>query len=185
MGSPRQIKANKISQFQNEVASAQSIVLAEYKGLTVKELQDLRIKLREVGAHLRVIKNTLARVAFHNLGIDAMDKDLGGQVAFVVSTQDPISGTKVASDFARRNELFVLRSGWFNGQRLTLEEVKALASMPSRDELRARFVGLLSAPVNDFVCTLMAPLQEFLATLQAKASKMEKPEFSEEPMKTT
>jgi large subunit ribosomal protein L10 len=173
MQSPKQIKEQKVSRFQAEVAESKAMVLAEYKGLTVKDLEDLRRKLRDAGAHLRVVKNTLAGVAFHNLGIDSLDPDLGGQVAFVLSTKDAVTGTKVASDFAKANTLFVLRSGWFDGRKLTLDDIKALAALPSRDELRARFIGTLIAPLNDFILTFQAPLQELIGTLDAKIAKME------------
>jgi large subunit ribosomal protein L10 len=176
MGSPRKIKETKVDIFQNEAAESKSIVLAEYKGLTVKEMEDLRKKLREVGGRLRVVKNTLARVAFHNIGIDTLDADLNGQVAFVFSQADAVTGVKVASAFARTKEAFVLRSGWFEGKRLNLDEVKSLANLPSKKELQSSFVGLLSAPITAFVMTLTAPLSEFIATLEAKAAKMEKTE---------
>jgi len=180
MGSPRKIKESKIDLFQNEVTESKAIVLAEYKGLTVHDMEDLRRKLREAGGRLRVFKNTLARVAFHNLGIEALDDDLTGQVAFVFSKKDAVTGTKVASQFAKQKEAFKLRSGWFDGRRLSLEEVKSLASLPSKKELQAGFVGLLAAPLTEFVVTLCAPLQEFLATLDAKVAKMEKIEIEVE-----
>jgi len=180
MGSPRKIKETKIEKFQNEVKSTRAIVLAEYKGLTVHELEDLRVKLRAAGGHLRVIKNTLARVAFNSLGIEDLNTDLGGQVAFVFSDRDAVLGPKVANDFAKKNEVFKIRSGWFDGKRLSLEEVKSLANLPSKIELQARLVGLLTAPVNEFVVTLCAPIQEFIATLEAKVSKMEKMEETAE-----
>jgi large subunit ribosomal protein L10 len=173
MGSPRKIKEVKVESFQNDISGARAVLLAEYKGLRVKELEDLRKKLKEVGAHLRVVKNTLARVAFHNIGVEALDNDLGGQVAFVINATDAVAGAKVASAFAKENEGFKLRSGWFDGRRLNLDEVKSLASMPSRKELQARFVGLLKAPLSEFATTLIAPLQEFIGTLEAKAAKME------------
>jgi large subunit ribosomal protein L10 len=176
MGSPRKIKETKVDTFQNEAAESKSIILAEYKGLTVKEMEELRGKLREVGGRLRVFKNTLARVAFHNLGIDTLDNDLNGQVAFVFSQTDAVTGVKVANAFARTKETFVLRSGWFEGKRLNLDEVKSLANLPTKKELQANFVGLLAAPLTSFVVTLTAPLSEFIATLEAKAAKMESAE---------
>lgn len=106
MGAPRKIKETKVDHFEGEIKGAKAIVLAEYKGLTVHQLEDLRKTLRDAGGHLRVMKNTLAKVAFHNLGIEDMDIDLGGQVAFVFSDTDPVGGTKVANDFARKNDIF-------------------------------------------------------------------------------
>jgi large subunit ribosomal protein L10 len=173
MGSPRKIKETKIELFQNTVNESKAIVLAEYKGLTVHELESLRGKLREVGSQLRVVKNTLAKVAFHNLGINELDPDLNGQIAFVFSKADAVTGTKVANQFSKEKEAFKLRSGWFQGKRLNLEEIKSLANLPSKKELQAAFVGLLAAPVNQFVLTLTAPLSEFIATLEARAAKID------------
>jgi large subunit ribosomal protein L10 len=179
MGSPRKIKETKVDIFQKEVSESKAVVLAEYKGLTVHEMEELRGKLREVGSQLRVVKNTLAKVAFHNLGIQDLDHDLNGQVAFVFSKTDAVTGTKVASQFSKTKEAFILRSGWFEGKRLSLDEVKSLANLPSRKELQANFVGLLAAPLMQFVATLTAPLSEFIATLEAKAAKMDTGEAAE------
>lgn len=176
MGSPKKIKAAQVDRFQKEVSEAKAVVLAEYKGLTVQELEELRKKLRLAGGHVRIIKNTLARVALHNLGIHDLDGDLSGQVAFVFSNRDAVAGTKAVSDFAGEKQAFVIRSGWFEGRRLSLEEVKSLANLPSREELQARFVGLLCAPLTDFVVTLRAVLSEFIGTLDARAAKMQSAE---------
>ena len=172
MGSPRQAKSERIERFQGEVAAAKTLILADFKGLTVGEMEELRRKLREAGGHVRVIKNTLANVALHNLGIEELDGDLGGQIAFVFSDKDAVVGTKVAHEFARRNERFILRGGYFNGRRIGVEELRALATLPSRRELEAGLVGVLAAPLTEFILTLTASLSEFIATLKARAEKL-------------
>lgn len=173
MSSPRQIKEEKVARFKRQADASKTIVLADYKGLTVPAMEKLRIKVREVGGHVVVIKNTLAKVALQGIGIEDLDGDLAGQIAFVFSLEDAIGATKIANEFAKANPNFNVVSGYFDGKRITLEEVQQLASMPSRDELRSRFVGILMAPMVDFVGTLTAPLQEFVGTLDAKALKME------------
>ena len=171
MSSPRAIKEEKVKEFQEVVAAAKTIVLAEYKGLTVDKLEDLRTKLREAGGRLQVIKNTLARVALHNAGIEDLDAELTGQVAFVFSNEDAVGGTKVAQAFSRANEAFKIRAGYFNNRKLDIAAVRELANLPGRSELQARLVGTLSAPLTQFVGTITAPLREFVGTLDAYSLK--------------
>jgi large subunit ribosomal protein L10 len=173
MKSPREIKADKIDRFKGLVEQSRTMILAEYKGLTVQEMESLRRKLREVGGRLSIVKNTLARVALNDLGISDLDGDLEGQVAFVFSQRDAVVGTKAADDFAKQNERFRLISGFFDGRRISLEEVKELANLPSRAQLQARLVGTLVAPLADFVGTFQACLREFAGTLDARSKKLE------------
>jgi large subunit ribosomal protein L10 len=172
MGSPREAKADQIEEFQGEVEAAKTIILAEYKGITVAEMERLRRKLRDAGGHVRIIKNTLAQLALKRLGIAELDDDLGGQIAFVFSDRDAVVGTKVAHEFSQKNERFVLKSGYFDGRRIGVEELRALATLPSREELQARLVGVLGASLVEFVLTLTAPLGEFVATLEAQAERL-------------
>jgi len=173
MRSPSKIKADKISNFKLHVTESVTMVIADYKGLTVHEMENLRSKVREVGGKVSVIKNTLAKVALHDLDIDSLDGDLTGQIAFVFSKVDAVVGTKAAHDFARTNKNLKLIAGFFDENRLTEDEVIALAKMPSREELQGAFVGLLIAPMADFVGTLTAPMSELIATLEARAARLE------------
>lgn len=179
MGSPRKLKESKVKRFQGELSAAKAMVLADYKGLTVGEMEDLRSKLREAGGHIRVIKNTLAKIALNDLGIESLDGDLGGQVAFVFSDTDAVVGTKVAHEYARKNDKFKLLGGYFDGRRIGIDEVRALALLPSREELRSRTLGVLVAPLMDIVGTLTAPMTEFISTLEARGAKLEKGEKAE------
>jgi large subunit ribosomal protein L10 len=172
MKSPREIKQTKINMFKQLVETTKAMVVTDYKGLTVHEMEDLRIKLRASGGQLAVIKNTLARVALNEMGIDVLDKDLIGQVAFVFSHEDAVSGTKIITDFIKGKENIKLIAGFFDGKRLSIDDVKALANMPSKKELQSQFVGVLLAPLQDFVGTLEAPLVEFIGTLDAYVEKL-------------
>lgn len=173
MGSPRKIKEEKVARFQSTAEKAKAIVLADYKGLTVKAMEDLRRKVREVGGNVIVIKNTLAAVALKSIGAENLENDLTGQIAFVFSIEDAVGATKIAQQFARGNREFNIVSGYFDGKHISLQEVEELASMPSREELKSRFVGILIAPMAEFIGTLTAPLQELIGTLEAKSAKME------------
>jgi len=179
MGSLRQLKEKRVERFQSEVAATKAMVLAEYKGLTVGKMEELRGKLKDAGGHIRIVKNTLAKIALHNLGIESLDDDLGGQIAFVFSDRDAVVGTKVAHEFAKRNEKFKLRGGYFDGRRIGIDEVRALAALPTREELQARMVGVLAALLGDFVGTLLASVTDLVGTLQARAAKLEESEPAE------
>ena len=167
----RERKAEKINTFKEHLEHSQAVVIADYKGLTVKQMEELRAKLRGAGGSVSVIKNTLARVALNDIGIDTLDADLQGQVAFVFSEKDAVAGTKVASDFAKAQKQFNIVSGLFDGRRLTLDQVKELAALPGRHELQGKLVGILIAPLADMVGTFQAPFREFIGTLEAYAKK--------------
>ncbi len=176
MKSPREIKEEKVQAFKDHLDGSKAVILTDYKGVTVHSMEELRGKLREAGGHVSIIKNTLAKVALKDLGIDSLDEDLNGQIAFVFSKEDAVSGTKAAHAFTKTHDKFEIVSGFFDGKRISIDEVKALASMPSRDELRSKFVGILIAPMGDIIGTLQAPLPEFIGTLEAYAKKLEEPE---------
>ncbi len=173
MKSPREIKTEKIRKVQGLIDESMAIVLADYKGLPVHRMEELRRKLREAGGQLTIIKNTLARIALEEKGMDDMSGDLGGQIAFVFSKKDAVVGTKVAHEFAKGNDNFKVIAGYFDGRRLTVEEVAELADLPSRDTLQSRLVLYLLAPMQDVVGLLQAPFREFLGTLEARARKLE------------
>lgn len=173
MKSPREIKTDKINVFKEQVEESKAIILTDYKGLTVDQMEELRMKLREAGGKISVIKNTLAKVALNEMGIDVLDEDLQGQVAFVFSKTDAVSGTKIAHSFAKSQDKFQILSGLLDGKRLVLNEVKALAMMPGRDELQGMLVGILIAPLADMVGTFQAPYRDFIGTLDAYATKIE------------
>lgn len=173
MKSPREIKTGKIDHFKAQMSDSQAVVIADYKGLSVSEMEDLRRKLREAGGRLAVIKNTLAKIALDDMGIEALGDDLTGQMAFVFSQKDAVVGTKAAHDFAKDNESFKIVSGYFDGRRISLEEVMSLANLPSRDELNARLVLTILAPMQDVVGLLQAPFRDFVGTLEARAMKLE------------
>jgi large subunit ribosomal protein L10 len=172
MGSLRKIKETKIQEFQQSASESKAILLAEYKGLTVHQMEDLRHQLREAGGRLQVIKNTLAKIGLGNAGIDGLDDHLKGQLAFVFSTEDAVGGTKAAFEFSRKNPPFILKSGYFDGRVIDIAAIKELANLPGREELQARLVGTLMAPLAEFAGTMSAGLIEFVGTLDAKAVKM-------------
>ena len=132
----------------NEVFSnSESVVITEYKGLTVAEADELRNKIREAGASLRVTKNRIAKLAVKGTKFEALADMFKGPIAMAYAS-DPISACKACVEFAKNNEKLVIIGGALSDKTLTLDEIKALASIPSIDELHAKLIGLLQAPAS-------------------------------------
>ncbi len=130
----------------NEVFSnAESVVITEYLGLTVAEVNDLRNRIREAGASIRVTKNRIARLAVKGTKFEGLADLFKGPVALAYAN-DPIAACKACVEFAKTNEKLVIVGGALSTKALTVDEIKELAAIPSMDELRAKLIGLLQAP---------------------------------------
>ena len=148
------------------------VVVAHNKGLTVNQVNDLRGKMAQAGATVKVAKNRLAKLALD--GTDAAGlKDLFAGPTMVAYAKDPVAAPKVASDFAKANEKFVILGGSMGKTVLDVNGVKALASLPSLDELRGKIVGLLVAPATKIAQLSTAPAAKLARVIQAYASKSE------------
>ena len=137
------------------MANAQTIAVAEYRGIAVGDLTALRAKARESGVYLRVLKNTLVRRAIAGTPFEGLAADLTGPLIYGIST-DPVAAAKVLNDFAKGNDKIVLRAGSYAGNTLDKAGVQALASIPSREELLAKLLGVMQAPVSGFAGALAA-----------------------------
>ena len=144
-----------VAEVSAQVANAQTIVVAEYRGIEVGDLTVLRKKARESGVYLRVLKNTLVRRAIDGTPFAGLADQLTGPLIYGIS-QDPVAAAKVLNDFAKGNDKLVLKAGSFAGKTLDKAGVQALASIPSREELLARLLGVMQAPVSGFACAMAA-----------------------------
>jgi len=144
-----------VAEVSAEVAKAQTLVVAEYRGIKVGDLTGLRKKAREDGVYLRVLKNTLVRRAVAGTSFTALAEQMSGPLIYSFSA-DPVAAAKVLHDFAKGNDKLVLKAGCYGGKVLDKAGVQALASIPSREELLAKLLGVMQAPVTGFVCTLAA-----------------------------
>jgi len=144
-----------VAEVATKVASAQTIVVAEYRGVEVTNLTVLRKKARESGVYLRVLKNTLVRRAVADTPFAGLGEKMVGPLIYSISA-DPVAAAKVLSDFAKTNDKLVLKAGSYAGKVLDAAGVQALASIPSRDELLARLLGVMQAPVSGFAVVLAA-----------------------------
>ena len=144
-----------VAEVSAQVANAQTIVLAEYRGVGVVNLTKLRAQARTSGVYLRVLKNTLVRRAVQGTSFVPLAEQMTGPLIYGISA-DPVAAAKVMSDFSKTNEKFVLKAGVYAGNLLDKAGVQALASIPSREELLAKLLGVMQAPVTGFVCALGA-----------------------------
>ena len=162
----RKEKAIVIEEVTIKVATAQSIVVAEYRGLDVASVTVLRKTARESGVYLRVLKNSLARRAVAGTPFEALSAQLTGPLIYGIS-QDPVSAAKVLAAFSKTNEKLVIKAGALPNSLLTVDGVKALATMPSREELLAKLLGTMQAPIVQFVRTLNEVPTKFVRGLAA------------------
>lgn len=168
----RNEKAAVIEEVAAQVAGAQSIVVAEYRGIDVASVTVLRKTARESGVYLRVLKNTLVRRAIDGTEFAGITDQLTGPLIYAISA-DPVAAAKVLSNFAKTNEKIVLKAGALPGSVLDVNGVKALATMPSREELLSKLLGTMQAPIATFVRTLNEVPTKFVRGLAAVRDQKE------------
>jgi len=158
-----------------KVAQAQAIVLAEYRGIEVGDMTKLRAKARESGVYFRVLRNTLARRAVAETPFANLADKMIGPLAYGMSS-DPVAVAKVMHEYAKANDKFVIRGGAMPNVVMGPKEVAALATLPSRDELLAKLLGTMQAPISQFVRTLNEVPGRFVRTVAAiRDKKAEQP----------
>ncbi len=155
-----------VAEIATKVKSAQAIVLAEYRGITVGDMTQLRAKARASNVYLRVLKNTLARLAVAETPFAGLSDQMVGPLAYGMS-DDPVAVAKVLSDFAKANDKFVVKGGAMANFVMSSKDVANLASMPSREQLIAKLMGTMQAPIAKFVQTLNEVPAKFVRTLAA------------------
>ncbi len=168
----RQEKAIVIEEVATQVAKAQSIVVAEYRGLDVASVTVLRKTARESGVYLRVLKNSLARRAVAGTPFEALSDKLVGPLIYGISS-DPVNAAKVLSAFAKDNDKLVIKAGSLPNSLLDVNGVKALATMPTREELLSTLLGTMQAPIAQFVRTLNEVPTKFVRGLAAVRDQKE------------
>ena len=166
MGMNRSEKVAMVESIGAVVADAESIVLAEYRGLEVDAITALRREARGAGVHLRVLKNSLARRAVAGTPFEKLSDQMYGPLIYGIST-DPVAAARVLHTFAKGNQKLVLKGGAMRNSIMDAAAVTALASLPGREELLAMLLGTMQAPVAQFVRTLNEVPARFVRTLAA------------------
>jgi large subunit ribosomal protein L10 len=157
-----------------EVAKdALSAVVAEYRGLTVAQMTDLRVKARNGGSYVRVVKNTLARRALQNTEFECLGEHLNGPLILAFSLEDPGAAARVVKDFIKENPKLVVRNVSVGGAVLPAGDLERLANLPTRDQAISMLMGVMKAPVEKFVRTLAEPHAKLTRLVAAVRDKKE------------
>lgn len=156
-----------VAEVNTVAASALSAVIAEYRGLTVAQMTELRSKARASGVYMRVVKNTLARRAVEGTDFECVREALKGPLLLAFSQEDPGSAARVVKDFAKSHDKLVTVSVSVGGQLLPASDLERLASLPTRDEALSMLAGVLKAPISKFVRTLAEPHAKLARTVAA------------------
>ena len=156
-----------VAEVAEVAAKAHSVVAAEYRGLTVAQMTELRAKARKQGVYLRVVKNTLARKALAGTSFESVGPKLKGPLVLAFSKDDPGAAARVVKDFAKANEKLVATLVSLGGQVLPPKELETVASLPTREQALSILLGTLKAPVQKFVSTLAAAPSKLVRTVAA------------------
>ena len=167
----RNQKEDSITHLRERLARAQSLVLADFRGLSVGADTTLRREFRALGCEYRVVKNTLLGKAVKGTPMEVIEPMLFGPTAIAYSFEDPAAPARVAAKVAKEQDKFVIKGGFVEGKALDAQGVQALSTLPSRDELRATFLATLLAVPQGFLRVLTAAQSSFLLLLAAKGEK--------------
>ena len=165
-------KENVVGELGNIFQDSGVVVIAQYAGLSVAEMTDFRNRMRSAGGAVRVAKNRLAKIALEGKPCEGMSKYLQGQNVFAYS-EDPVAAAKVVEDYAKTNQKLVVVGGAMGGEILDPAGVKAVAAMPSREELIATVVGMIGAPGGNLVAAITSPAANIAGCLATIAEKDE------------
>jgi large subunit ribosomal protein L10 len=170
---PRPDKAEKVKEIAAKLTAANAVFVTEYRGMSVGQLADLRSPLRAVGAEHKVYKNTLAKLAAISAGLDGLTEHLTGPTALTFAADDSVGAAKALVDTAKANPMLVIKGGMLGEVPMSADDVKALASLPSREELLASFAGALEAPLAKTARLLNAMPNKLAFGLSALIEKQE------------
>lgn len=160
-------KRQVVAEVAEVAARAHAAIAAEYRGLSVASMTELRAKAREAGVHVQVVRNTLARRALTGTDFECMSERLTGPLVLAFGTEDPGSVARVLGDFAKTNDKLVVRIVSFGGKLLGPEDLETLAKLPTRDEAIALLMSVLNAPITKLVRTLAEPHSRLVRTVAA------------------
>ena len=166
-------KKEVVAEVSARLKKAQTVVLAEYRGLPVEHITQLRAQARAAGVYLRVLTNTLARRAVQGTPFEKLGDQMVGPLAYGIS-DDPVAAAKVLHAYAKGNEKLVIKGGAMPNYLMTAKEIGALANLPSRDELLSKLMGTMQAPIAKFVQTLNEVPGKWVRTLAAVRDQKEK-----------
>jgi large subunit ribosomal protein L10 len=171
----RSDKERVVAELAKRLGEAETLMVADYRGLTMPEIDDLRSRLLEAGARFTVVKNTLTRLAAEQAGTTDVLELIDGPtaIAFLESEGDPVAVAKVLNEVARANEVLVIRGGLLEGTVVGEDEIKRLATLPPADVLRAQLAGAVFAPLTTVVGLFTAPLRDLVGIIDARIRQLQ------------
>jgi large subunit ribosomal protein L10 len=171
----RSEKERVVEQLAERLRTTETLMVADYRGLTMPEIDELRSRLLEAGARFTVVKNTLTKLAAEQAGTTDVLQLIEGPtaIAFLEAEGDPVAVAKVLNETARAHDVLVIRGGVLEGAIVGDAEIKRLATLPATDVLRAQLVGALSAPMATIVGVFSAPMRDFVGVLRARIDQLE------------
>lgn len=165
-------KSAEIDLLQERFESASMVILADYRGLSVAQMQDFRGKLRESEGEFRVSKNTLVRIAAERAGVEGLEEFLHGPTAVVFAMGDVAGTAKAVSDFAKSSRILKVKAGSMNNEVMTAADVDVISSLPPREELLGKLVGMLASPMARTVGVLSGPSRSMAYVVNARIGEM-------------
>ncbi|MBD8027242.1 50S ribosomal protein L10 [Ureibacillus sp. Re31] len=160
MGNAIETKKVQVQEIAEKFQAASSVVVVDYRGLTVAQVTELRKQLRESGVEFKVYKNTLTRRAAEIAGVDGINEFLTGPNAVAFSNEDVVAPAKIINEFAKKNEALEIKAGIIEGNVSSADDVKALAELPSREGLLSMLLSVLQAPVRNFALATKAVAEQ-------------------------
>jgi len=152
----REEKVQIVAEISEKLKGSVSTIVADYRGLTVAEVTELRKKLREAGIEFKVYKNTLTRRATAEVGLSDLDEFLTGPTAIAFSTNDVVAPAKILSDFAKEHNALEIKAGVIEGKIVSMDQIKSIANLPSREGLLSMLLSVLQAPIRNFALAVKA-----------------------------
>lgn len=168
---PTESKESLVAEIKDRFNGADAVIMIDYRGLSVKEMELLRAKMRESGSEIKIYKNSLTEIAIRELALPSMDEFLAGPTAFVFVNEDAAAPAKALNAFAREHNALELKGGFVSNQLVSAEGVKAIATLPSREELIAKLLGTMNNPIVGFARVCNGPVEAFARTVQAVAEQ--------------
>ena len=165
---PTQAKTDSVEALKGRLGGAKTAVLTEYRGLSVAQLSELRKQLKGAAAEYKVVKNRLARLAVKDSPLDSLGAHFKGPMGLVFTKQDPVAVAKALQAFVKNNPALTIKLGLVEGRVLQPAELKALADLPSKEQLRAQIVGAVQGPMSQLVSLLQAPMRQLVYVLEAR-----------------
>jgi len=164
-------KEQLVKDLSEKIKAGKVMIFSDYSGTSMAKMKNLRDELRKTGSSYKITKKKLIELAFKNAGIETDVKNMEGQIGVAIGKADEVSAAKVLANFAKENENFKILQGVLEGKIISKKEVSALAALPGRDELMAKFVGSVNAPISGFVNVLAGNLRNLVRVLRAVAEK--------------